>query len=284
MPSHPVITVLHPGAMGAAVAACLGAGGHRVRWPAEGRSPASAARAAAAGLDRCETLADALAGTDIVLCVCPPEAALDTARSVASLGFDGLYVDANAVSPASAAAIARTVGGAGARFVDGGIVGPPPAHPGTTRLYLSGERAGEVAACFAGSALEAVVLDGPATAASALKMCYAAWTKGSAALLMSVAALARAEGVEHALEAEWAHSLPGLAAQLADDTTRNAPKAWRFVAEMREIAATFGARRLPEGYHLAAAETYAALAPWRDAPAPDADAVLAALAAPARAR
>lgn len=283
MPSHPVITVLHPGAMGAAVAACLVAGGHRVRWPAEGRSSASAARAAAAGLERCETLADALAGTDIVLCICPPEAALATARSVSALGFEGLYVDANAVSPASAATIAGAVGG-GARFVDGGIIGPPPAHAGTTRLYLSGERAVEVAPCFAGSALEAVVLEGPATAASALKMCYAAWTKGSAALLMSVAALARAEGIEHALEAEWARSLPGLAAQLADDARRNAPKAWRFVGEMREIAATFGARRLPEGYHLAAAETYAALAPWRDAHAPEADAVLAALAAPARAR
>ena len=99
-------------------------------------------------------------------------------------------------------------------------------------------------------------------------MAYAAWTKGSAALLMSVRALAIAEGVADALLDEWTLSQPDLPARSESAVKRNAPKAWRFVGEMEEIAATFAAAGLPDGFHRAAAAIYRRLAPWKDAETP----------------
>ena len=132
---------------------------------------------------------------------------------VAAERFRGLYVDANAVAPATARAAGEIVGAAGAELVDGGIIGPPPREAGTTRLYLAGPRAGEVASLFKGTALEAIVMPGDVGTASALKMAYAAWTKGSSALLLAVRALAIREGVDGALRAEWERSQPGLDAR-----------------------------------------------------------------------
>jgi 3-hydroxyisobutyrate dehydrogenase-like beta-hydroxyacid dehydrogenase len=180
------IGFLHPGDMGSVMAGAARAGGARTLWASAGRSPASRERAARHGLEDAGSLAALLRQSDVVACVCPPDAALDVARQVAAHGFGGTYLDANAVAPATARAIGEIVEKAGARFVDGGIVGPPPARPGTTRLYLSGPEAGPVGALFAGTTLEAIALDGPPGAASALKMAYAAWTKGSAALLLAV--------------------------------------------------------------------------------------------------
>src|SRR5262249_48600789 len=160
---------------------------HDVRWVAEGRSEATAARAAKAGLVRRERLSDALAGADVVLSVCPPAAAEDVAVHVA--GFPGLFVDANAISPRKQQRIPER---AGPGAVDGSIIGGPPWQAGTTRLSLSGARAAEAAALFAGSPLEAVVLDGPVGQASALKMSYAGVSKISAALGAQARALAAA--------------------------------------------------------------------------------------------
>ena len=140
----------------------------------------------------------------MIVSLCPPHAAVEVARPLAS--FDGIYVDANAISPATARAVAGLV----RRYVDGGVVGPPPRSPGTTRLYLSGPEAAPVAGLFAGTTVEPVVVSAEPTAASAVKMAYAAWSKGTAALLLAIRALARAEGVEDALLAEWARSLPEL--------------------------------------------------------------------------
>jgi len=156
----------------------------------------------------------------------------------------------------------------GATFVDGGIIGGPPQTRGTTRLYLSGAAAARVAALFPGGPLEAVVVAGGPGAASAVKVAYAAWNKGHAALLMAVRALAIAEGVDAALLAEWRLSQPDLPARSESAVQRNARKAWRFVGEMEEIAATFDAAGLPQGFHAAAAEIYRRLAPWKDAPTP----------------
>src|SRR4051794_39964888 len=138
------VGVLHPGEMGAALGARLRERGHDVAWAGEGRSAATRARAEAAGLHDAGALDAVLAGSDVVVSVCPPHAALDVARAVA--GYGGVFVDANAVAPATAAAIGRLVEDGGARFVDGGIVGPPPQRAGTTRLYLSGAAAPEGAA------------------------------------------------------------------------------------------------------------------------------------------
>jgi hypothetical protein len=187
--------------------------------------------------------------------VCPPHGALALAREVAGHGFEGVFVDANAIAPETARSVGRTVEKAGASFVDGGIIGPPPVEAGRSRLYLSGVREAEVAALFAGSNLETIAMRAPAGAASALKACYAAWTKGATALLAGVRALAESEGVEAALLAEWKLSQPG-ADKRSEAVTLQARKAWRWVGEMEEIAASFESVGLPGGFHLAAAELY----------------------------
>lgn len=254
--------------MGAAVGAALRAGGARVLWTSDGRSAATRARAERAGLEDARTVAAVVAASEIVLSVCPPESALDVARDVVAMKFSGLYVDGNAVSPATARELGAIVEQGGATYVDGGIVGPPPQKRGTTRLYLAGAPAARVAALFAAGPLDAVVLDGKAGAASALKMSYAAWTKGSQALLMAVRALAIAEGVDDGLLREWQISqadLPGRSERAVQGT---APKAWRFVGEMEEIAAAFADAGLPSGFHQAAAEVYQRLAGYKDTTTP----------------
>jgi hypothetical protein len=157
---------------------------------------------------------------------------------------------------------------AGATFVDGGIIGPPPVNAGTTRLYLSGPAAPRVAALFATGPLEAIVLPGEPTAASAVKLAYAAWNKGQQALLMAVRALAAAEGVDETLLAEWQRSHPDLSTRSANAARGSARKAWRWVGEMDEIAAAFAAANLPDGFHRAAADVYRRLSRYKDAAVP----------------
>jgi 3-hydroxyisobutyrate dehydrogenase-like beta-hydroxyacid dehydrogenase len=246
------VGLLHPGAMGAAVGALVR---DDVVWASAGRSPETAARAEAAGLGDARTVAELAARADAILSICPPHAALDVAQEVAGLGFDGLYVDANAVSPQTVERIRGAVEDAGGRFVDGGIVGGPPTEPGT-RLYLSGAHADEVAALFAGTVLEPRVLSDRTGDASALKMVYAAWSKGSAAMLLAIAEVARATGVEAALLAEWRESIPELEERLARAERSAAAKGWRWIGEMEEIADTFDTAGQPDGFHRAAAEVY----------------------------
>jgi 3-hydroxyisobutyrate dehydrogenase-like beta-hydroxyacid dehydrogenase len=246
------IGLLHPGEMGAAVGSALRSRGETVLWASAGRSAATAERAAAAGLEDAGTVEEVCRRADALICLCPPHAAVGVAGVVADLGFSGIYVDANAVSPQTA----RTIGGRVARFVDGGVIGPPPQEPGTTRLYLSGAEAGTVAELFAGSALEAKVVSDEPGAASAVKMAFAAWTKGTAALLLAIRALARANGVEDTLSEEWRTSLPQLEEQLAAAARAALKKGWRWIGEMEEIAQTFAAAGLPDGFHMAAAEIY----------------------------
>jgi 3-hydroxyisobutyrate dehydrogenase-like beta-hydroxyacid dehydrogenase len=239
-----------------------------VLWASEGRSAGSRERAAAAGLEDARTVAALVAASDVILSVCPPHAAIDLARDVAGRRFAGLFVDANAVAPATAREIGTVVETGGATFVDGGLIGPPPRNAGSTRLYLSGREAKRAAALFESTALKAIAIgDGPG-AASALKMAYAAYTKGSSALLMAIRALAASEGVDDALLAEWRRSQPDLPKRSEAAARDNARKAWRFVGEMEEIAATFAAAGLPGGFHEAAAVIYERLAGYKDAATP----------------
>jgi len=249
-----VIGLLHPGEMGSAVGGCLTGAGHTVLWASRGRGPATAARARALGLTDVGTAAAMAGQADIIASVCPPHAALDVARSVR--GFGGVYVDANAIAPQTAREAAAIVAGGGASYVDGGIIGPPPLRAGSTRLYLSGPAAGAVRDLFGGSALDARIVAGPLCAASSVKMAYAAWTKGSAALLLAVRALAEAEGVADVLREEWDLSQPGLADRSNGAAVSAAAKGWRWTAEMDEIAATMTAAGLPTGFHQAAAEIF----------------------------
>jgi len=242
------IGLLHPGEMGAAIGDALRQSGHEVLWVSAGRSPATAQRAA--GLVDVGTLDTLVERAEVILSVCPPHAAADVAASVA--GADALLVDANAISPATARAIAT----GSESFVDGGIIGPPPRNAGTTRLYLSGGRAGEVAELFEGTAVDARVVSDEVGDASAVKMTYAAWTKGTAALLLAIRAVADAEGVAEPLLEEWRLSLPELPEAVERASRSAAAKGWRWVGEMEEIAATFSAAGQPDGFHRAAAQVY----------------------------
>jgi 3-hydroxyisobutyrate dehydrogenase-like beta-hydroxyacid dehydrogenase len=241
--------------MGAAIGACLVAAGHTVLWVSEGRGEQTASRATAAGLADAGTVRQLTTEAEFIFSICPPHAAVDVARAVS--GFTGLYVDANAISPQTASQVAAIVEAGGATYVDGGIIGPPPVASGSTRLYLSGKDAGLVRALADGTALDArVVESGGPYGASAVKMAYAAWTKGSAALLLAARELGDACGVSDALIGEWELSQPALAGQLASAAHSAAKKGWRWIAEMEEIAATMEVSGLPPGFHQAAAEIY----------------------------
>jgi 3-hydroxyisobutyrate dehydrogenase-like beta-hydroxyacid dehydrogenase len=239
------VGLLHPGEMGAAVGGSLIPLGHEVLWDPAGRSRATTGRALAAGLsgvgfDRL------IARSSVIFSICPPHAALDIARQVAAAGY----------TVATAEQVSAVVTGAGATYVDGGIVGAPPEVAGHTRLYLSGPHANQVRPLFSRSRLDARIAEGPPYAASAVKMAYAAWTKGSSALLLAARALARAGGVERTLLTEWSLSQPNLTAQSERSATAAAAKGWRWVGEMEEIAASMNAAGLPDGFHEAAAEIY----------------------------
>jgi len=232
------VGVLHPGEMGAAIGNALVAAGQEVLWASDGRSDATRARAAR--FEDVQTVAELAARSDVVVSVVPPHGALDVAADFETYG--GIYVDANAIAPETAQAIRVP------RFVDGGIVGGPPAP----RLYLSGDDAGTVASLFDGSPVEALVV----VDASAVKAAYASWTKVTAALLLAIRDYARARGVEDVLYEEWAQSQPGLADRLAAAERSADAKGWRWIGEMDELARAFEAAGLPSGFHSGASAVY----------------------------
>lgn len=270
--------ILHPGEMGISLAASAQNSGREVYWVSDGRSPATQARAARLGLRDAGSLATLCATCEVVVSVCPPHAAEAQARDVVAAGFRGLYVDANAVSPHRAVAMGRLMAEAGVSFVDGGIIGGPAWKPGSTWLYLAGPNAATAAACFAAGPLETRILGDEIGTASALKMCYAAYTKGTTALLGAVLATADRLGVREALYQQWNQDGADFAEGVNRRVRGATGKAWRFVGEMEEIAATLDAAGLPPGFHLAAADVYRRLAPFKGAAdTPSLEAVLAAL-------
>jgi 3-hydroxyisobutyrate dehydrogenase-like beta-hydroxyacid dehydrogenase len=258
------IGVLHPGEMGIAIAITIRNSGHQVRWVSQGRSARTRERADSAGLVDAGTIAGLCETCAIIVSVCPPEFAPEVADAVLACSFRGLYVDANAISPATKQRIAERMETHGVRFVDGGIVGLPARVRGQTWLYLSGAEAESAACCFTAGPIEAEVIGTEIGKASALKMCFAAQSKGSTALLCAVLAVAQELGVLENLKRQWARNGPTLA-EAERNIVRSAPKAWRYVGEMHEIAATFQAAGMPPEFHQAAARVYEHLREFRDA-------------------
>lgn len=248
------IGLLHPGEMGCAIGAELRRAGHTVLWASQGRGPDTVARAGAAELVDVETVAELGRQSTVILSVCPPAAALPTAQSLSR--FEGIYVDANALAPATTLQIAAAIASSGGRFVDGGIIGRPPTQDGDVRLYLSGDPAEQVAELFDATVVDTRVLGTRIGSASAIKLAYAAWTKGTMALLLAAYRFAEAEQVGADLRREWSESLPHLAAQHAGAESAAAAKGWRWVGEMEEIAAAFEATGLPGGFHRAASDIF----------------------------
>ena len=260
-----ILAVLHPGEMGISVAAAAISSGHRVLWVSEGRSLETNRRAALQNLEDVGTLS-AIHRSDMIFSICPPQAAIQMAKAVAETGFKGLYVDANAGSPEKKLLINDLLKDKNIDFVDGGIIGPPANSEGSTRLYVSGGRCREIEAVFTNGFLGVHSLEGGIGKAAALKIAYAAWTKGSSALILAVRAMARNAGVEEDLLYEWGLSQPNAEAMTSLSATLNSPKAWRFVSEMNEISETFATNGIPNNFWDAAAEVYDRLKDFKNTP------------------
>lgn len=272
------IGFLHPGAMGVSLAASARESGRNVFWASEGRSPETRARANEHGLADAATVGQLCKLCDALISVCPPHAAVSVAESVVTAGFQGIYADVNAISPDRTREVGSIIGRSGAHYVDGGIVGGPAWVKDRTTLYLSGNDAAQVARCFARGKLRVINLGAEIGRASALKMCYAARSKGTTALLAAIAAAAERLGIRDELEAEWTRDDPDDVAQLHTRMTRVTQKAWRFSGEMTEITDTLVSAGLPRGFHDAAHDIYARLSGFKNAdPLPDLEHVLASL-------
>jgi 3-hydroxyisobutyrate dehydrogenase-like beta-hydroxyacid dehydrogenase len=229
------IAVFHPGAMGSKLAAQLVVAGHEVHWVPEGRSEASAARAAEAGLIG-TPFAEAVREADVVLCSCAPQGAVDIAKQVGSTGFSGLYIEANPLSPMSLREAQSAV--SEATFVDAGVVGPPPTGgPSPTHLMLSGGAAEQAAELWAGTAVTPMVVGTEPGAASAAKSSYALYNKGKAALAVLAFQLAEKHGVTEALTAQQVRADAGsLKDPRLPENLRSV--AWRWGPEFDELAET----------------------------------------------
>ncbi|HEY2207516.1 MAG TPA: DUF1932 domain-containing protein [Pseudonocardia sp.] len=260
LPARPVIGVLHPGAMGAALGSALKASAGAVVWAAEGRSQATSKRAELADLIGVPDVTELARRSHLVVSICPPHAALETAERVAAAVADRapaerpLYVEANAVAPGTVRRIAGLLGED--RVVDGAVIGPPAWRAGRTVLWLAGRHAATVAGLFAGTPFEPRVLGKRLGSASALKACYALRTKALPTIWLQLDEAARRAGVADELRAELARDGVDLDEQLAGITERAGSKAWRWAGEMDESAEAMAELGLPDGFSRAAADSY----------------------------
>src|SRR5271166_6248642 len=259
---QPIVAVIAPGMMGSAVGARLVENGIEVRTALAGRSEATVARAKAAGMVGVPD--DRIAASDIILSIVPPGDALGLAERLApalrATAKKPIYVDCNALDPATVLRIARVVEETGAIFVDGGIIGGPPT-PGSkgTKLYLSGPAAARVVE-LEKYGLEPRVQAGPIGAASAMKMSYAGITKGFTALGAAMMLAAARAGTTDALRAELSASQPALHGWLTRAMPRMYSKAYRWVAEMEEISGFVGEDPAAAQFFQAAARLYERIA------------------------
>lgn len=234
----PVVAVIAAGAMGSAIGRRLNENGARVLTSLDGRGAATAERARAAGM---EAVGDAeIAAADIILSIVPPAEAIALAQRLAPALLASprkpIFVDCNAIDAGTMAAVAAIIETTGAVCIDAAIIGLPPV-PGKAgpKIYFSGAAAGKLAP-LAECGLDIGIIDGPIGAASSLKMSYAGITKGLAAIAAAMVLAADRAGAGAALYDELAASQPQLLARFKTTLPDMYPKAYRWVAEMREIA------------------------------------------------
>lgn len=266
--------------MGSALGAALRRVGSTVLWAAEGRSDQTAHRADLADLAAVATVADLAHRCDLLISICPPDAALNVASAVAAAGTDTLFVDANAIAPQTAEQIADVVGAAA--FVDAAIIGPPPWQPGTTTMYLAGARARQVTAVFDGTGIATEIAGPRAGQASAVKVCFALQSKALPPIWAVIASAAEHYGVAGAVRGALAADHIDLDAHLTELARRATSKAWRWDGEMTESAAALAAAGLPAGASESAAQVYRRISASLDRDgAPSPEAWIAALVASA---
>jgi 3-hydroxyisobutyrate dehydrogenase-like beta-hydroxyacid dehydrogenase len=258
MGSMVTIAVVSPGAMGSALGRGYAAGGARVVATVAGRS--SRTSRLAHGIELLPTLEAAVTASDIVISVVPPGEALAAAKRIrdAARGADAhpVVADFNAVSPTTMNRISDLM--RGFDVVDGSISGGPPDH-GTTRLYLSGDRADDVAQ-LSHPHLDVRLVEGGIGAASAVKMSTASVYKGIWAILLQAVLSAEASGVLDVVLKDLAEEFPTLIAGIAPGIASSASKSHRYVAEMQEIAATQMAAGLSPELFLGMAAVWARVA------------------------
>lgn len=249
------IAILHPGEMGASFGETLTASGMSVLWASNSRSDATTRRANKAKMTDVKSIENIKEFAEIILSICPPRAATETANLIA--GFEGTFVDMNAIAPEHTRDIASTIEAGNGHFVDGAIVGSPVGQGPRTHLYLSGAGAEDVASLFKDTPIETFVISENIGDASSLKIAYAAWTKGTDALLLAIRAYARRQGIEKSLLEEWLSDSSDLNLRSLKAAQRVATRGWRWAGEMSEIASSFETAGLPEGFHRAAEDIFA---------------------------
>jgi putative dehydrogenase len=258
----PIVSVIAPGMMGSVVAKRLTDNGIEVRTMLSGRGAATLERAKAAGM--VDASDDRIVGADFILSILPPGEAMGLAERLApalqQAAKKPIYVDCNALAPETVLRIAEVVQATGATFVDGGIVGPPPEPDSkNTRIYLSGPDAAKVTV-LTQFGLNMPVQPGPIGAASAMKLSYAGITKGFTALGAAMMLAATRAGTAEALVAEMTVSQPALLGWLTRSMPRMHSKAYRWVAEMEEIAAFVGEDPAGAQFYRGAASLYSRIA------------------------
>lgn len=224
--------------MGSALAAIAKANGADTYWASDGRSAATRDRATQAGLVDLGSVEAVCAHCDVLVSIGPNQIALQTAQRVAQANFDGLFIEANPLSPSTASAIADIIRATGAQFVDAAVIGPPPqGNQPTTTLYLSGDVSNGINHYFSSQAQSVLVLGKSYTHASAIKLCDSLVNKGQFALVVGSLAAAEALGVREQLQQLWSNNTQRHSyQQTALGLPKRAAKAWRFEAEMSEVA------------------------------------------------
>jgi len=253
------VGVMSPGDMGQAVALQIKAKGLKLHTALEHRSERTRALAREAGLDDVGTLARLVAECDVVLSIINPGAALEFAREIAdalrATGSHTLIVECNAVAPDTVREIASVVEAAGGRFLDAGIIGPPPRGMEKANLYVSGPGATDLEQ-LDGPQLIVHVLSDRIADASSLKMCYGALNKGTQALWLDVLIAAQRLGVDGALEQQLRQSQVDIHGWALRQFPILPPKAYRWVPEMLEISQTMTSAGITSKMFEGAADIY----------------------------
>lgn len=256
------VGIMSPGDMGSGVGGVLSQHGLRVITALDGRSRESRDRAAEQGIEDVGSIDEVIRASDLILSILVPSEAVsfaqDVAESIVRTDSEVAVADCNAISPATGAQIDEIITAAGGKFIDAGIIGGSPRTGAVPRIYASGEHA-PILGELDGKGIAVPVMDGPIGHASGLKMCYAAITKGSAALYASTLMTAKSLGLYgdliDELEGSQAKTLEGM-----QGVRSISAKAFRWIGEMDEIAATFGDAGTSSHTHTGAAETFQKIA------------------------
>ncbi|MEQ9643812.1 MAG: DUF1932 domain-containing protein [Alphaproteobacteria bacterium] len=255
------IAVLYPGDMGHAVGRSLREHGHEMITSLAGRSDRTRAFAKAGGLVDAGELAGAVSEAELILSILPPSNAVDLAHRVAealrNTGATPVYADCNAIAPETSREVEEIVSAAGASYIDGSIVGPPPGR-GTPRFYVAGA---DTSAMLALDGQGIIVRHlGPRVGdASAMKMCYASITKGTSTLFTAALMVAHQHGLDEPFWTELQESQGGVWGRMDKQVARLPSDAGRWIGEMDEIIKTYGSVGVPTGFHEAAAQVYEVL-------------------------